>query len=65
MFPIVHRDVDRLRIGCNPTHGSMGYELENRLVVDVASSALFDLSESDAVFLSHGEDAYRHLQKDT
>lgn len=40
----------------------MPYELDNRLVIGVASSALFDLEESDAYFLEHGEDAYRVYQ---
>ncbi len=40
----------------------MPYELENRLVVGVASSALFDLEESDAFFRKHGEEAYRKYQ---
>ncbi len=30
----------------------MLYSLENRLVIGVASSAMFDLSESDAVYRS-------------
>lgn len=33
------------------------------LVVGVASSALFDLSESDAIFRDGGEDAYREYQE--
>jgi 5'-nucleotidase len=40
----------------------MAYELDNRLVIGVASSALFDLSESDAYFQKQGEDAYRIYQ---
>jgi 5'-nucleotidase len=40
----------------------MAYELENRLVVGVASSALFDLAESDAYFQENGEDEYRRYQ---
>lgn len=40
----------------------MAYELETKLVIGVASSALFDLSESDAYFQEHGEDAYRIYQ---
>lgn len=32
----------------------MPYELENRLVIGVASSAVFDLLASDAVFQSQG-----------
>lgn len=42
----------------------MPYELENRLVVGVASSALFDLAESDAYFRKNGEDDYRRYQDD-
>lgn len=40
----------------------MAYDLGNRLVVGVASSALFDLSDSDAYFRANGEDAYRTYQ---
>ena len=40
----------------------MSYELSDRLVVGVASSALFDLTESDAYFREHGELAYRQYQ---
>jgi 5'-nucleotidase len=39
------------------------YELGNRLVIGVASSAVFDLSESDAVFRSQGEEQYRKYQE--
>lgn len=41
----------------------MGYEIENKFVVAVASSALFDLSISDEVFKSKGESAYREYQR--
>ncbi|WP_081665886.1 5'-nucleotidase [Pseudogulbenkiania ferrooxidans] len=41
----------------------MPYELDNRLVIGVASSAVFDLSESDAVFRSEGEEQYRKYQE--
>ncbi|MGW4566778.1 5'-nucleotidase [Streptomyces sp. NPDC004561] len=40
------------------------YELANRLVVGVASSALFDLRESDTVFREQGEEAYRAYQEE-
>ncbi|GAB3127426.1 5'-nucleotidase [Glaciibacter psychrotolerans] len=40
----------------------MPYDLQNRLVVGVASSALFDLTESDAYFNEHGEEPYRIYQ---
>ncbi|KAB1984267.1 5'-nucleotidase [Streptomyces triticiradicis] len=39
------------------------YELKNRLVVGIASSALFDLAEADAVFRDQGEEAYRAHQE--
>src|SRR5450830_6176 len=41
----------------------MPYELDNRLVIGVASSAVFDLSASDAVFKSQGEEEYRKFQE--
>jgi 5'-nucleotidase len=41
----------------------MSYSLENRLVIGVASSAMFDLTESDAVWKSSGEEAYRKYQE--
>ncbi|WP_102143408.1 5'-nucleotidase, partial [Mycobacterium hubeiense] len=40
----------------------MAYQLDDRLVVGVASSALFDLAESDAYFREHGEAKYRAYQ---
>ncbi|MFD5814296.1 5'-nucleotidase [Streptomyces sp. NPDC127038] len=40
-----------------------GYELQNRLVVGIASSALFDLTEADAVFRDQGQQAYRSYQE--
>lgn len=40
----------------------MAYGLEDRLVVGVASSALFDLAKSDAYFKKHGEAKYRVYQ---
>lgn len=42
----------------------MAYELNNRLVIGVASSAVFDLRESDAVFRSQGEEQYRKFQEE-
>ncbi len=41
----------------------MPYTLENRLVVGIASSAMFDLTESDEVFRNEGEEAYRKFQE--
>lgn len=40
----------------------MAYELGKRLVIGVASSAMFDLSESDQVFRNKGEAEYRKYQ---
>ena len=39
-------------------------DLERALVIGVASSALFDLSESDAVFRNEGEENYRAYQRE-
>jgi hypothetical protein len=41
----------------------MPYQIENKFVVAVASSALFNLSDSDQVFREQGEDAYRAYQR--
>lgn len=41
----------------------MPYSLEDRLVIGVASSAVFDLSDSDAVFRREGEEEYRKFQR--
>jgi len=41
----------------------MAYDLDSRLVIGVASSALFDLSDSDAVYRSKGEEQYREYQE--
>ena len=41
----------------------MPYELDNRLVIGLASSALFDLAESDQVFRKDGEEVYRQFQR--
>ncbi|MET9886686.1 5'-nucleotidase [Streptomyces sp. NPDC006430] len=40
------------------------YDLADRLVVGVASSALFDLAEADAVFREEGEASYRAYQEE-
>ncbi len=42
----------------------MAYDIENRLVIGLASSALFDLQHSDAVFQKKGERAYRTYQRE-
>lgn len=42
----------------------MAFDLSRRLVIGLASSALFDLSESDSVFKTQGEKAYREYQHD-
>lgn len=41
----------------------MAYTLENRLVIGVASSAMFDLSDSDEIFKRDGEALYRKFQE--
>lgn len=42
----------------------MAYDLTKRLVIGLASSALFDLDESDTVFRSGGEQCYRDYQRE-
>lgn len=42
----------------------MAYDLSERLIIGLASSALFDLEESDRVFSEQGEAAYRTYQRD-
>lgn len=42
----------------------MGYPIHRKLVIGVASSALFDLSVSNAVFVEKGEEGYRKYQRD-
>lgn len=39
-----------------------GYDLEQKLVIGLASSALFNLEESDEVFRTKGELVYREYQ---
>lgn len=40
----------------------MGFPIEQKLVIAVASSALFDLTESDSIFMTQGEEKYRDYQ---
>jgi 5'-nucleotidase len=42
----------------------MPFQIENKLVIGVASSALFDLSESHQVYLERGPDEYRQYQEE-
>lgn len=41
----------------------MKYDLSDRVVIGIASSALFGLADCDAVFREQGEDAYRRYQE--
>lgn len=41
----------------------MPYPIEKKFVIAVASSALFDLTESDSVFRQQGENKYREYQE--
>ena len=41
----------------------MPYPIERKLVIAVASSALFDLRESDKVFIAEGPKAYKEYQE--
>ncbi|MDT3427845.1 5'-nucleotidase [Paenibacillus forsythiae] len=42
----------------------MPFDIESKFVIAVASSALFDLTESDRVFREHGEEVYREYQRE-
>lgn len=42
----------------------MYFPIEKKLVVAIASSALFDLTESDEVFRTEGEEDYRKFQRE-
>jgi 5'-nucleotidase len=42
----------------------MSYPIEKKLVIAVSSSALFDLSESNAIFVEQGPKAYKEFQQD-
>ena len=41
----------------------MPYPIDKKFVIAVASSALFDLTESDSVFRQQGESKYREYQE--
>ena len=41
----------------------MPYPIDEKFVIAIASSALFDLSESDKVYKTQGIDAYRDYQE--
>ena len=41
----------------------MAYSIEKKLVIAVSSSALFNLEESDSIFKTLGEEAYRQYQE--
>jgi 5'-nucleotidase len=41
----------------------MPFQIEHKLVIGVASSALFDLSESHQVYLDKGPEEYRAYQE--
>lgn len=42
----------------------MAQDIASKLVIAIASSALFRLDESDAIFEAEGEDAYRRYQRE-
>ncbi|MCD4486693.1 5'-nucleotidase [Chromobacterium vaccinii] len=42
----------------------MPFDLSNKLVIGIASSALFDLEEADSIFKTQGEEAYRIYQRE-
>lgn len=41
----------------------MAYSVDNKLVIAVSSSVLFDLRESDTIFRTEGQEAYRRFQQ--
>lgn len=41
----------------------MPYPIEHKLVIGIASSALFDLTESHQIYVNDGEEAYRRYQE--
>lgn len=41
----------------------MAYPIDRKIVIAVSFSALFDLSESDAIFCSEGAKAYKEFQE--
>lgn len=61
IFPCDFQDHD---ISSQNQRNNMPYPIERKLVVAVSSSALFDLSESHAVFLQEGPKAYKKFQED-
>ena len=42
----------------------MPYDIDQKLVIAVASSALFDLTDSDRVYREHGTEVYRDYQRE-
>ena len=40
----------------------MAYSIEDKLVIGITSSALFDLKEANEIFITHGEKVYRDVQ---
>lgn len=42
----------------------MAYELENKLVVAISSTALFNFSEEHEIYLNQGTEAFQQFQKD-
>lgn len=42
----------------------MAYSIDEKLVIAISSSAVFDMTEADAVFRGKGEEAYREHQRE-
>lgn len=40
----------------------MAYSIEDKLIIGITSSALFDLREANEIFITHGEKVYRDVQ---
>ena len=43
----------------------VSFRIEDKLVIAIASGALFDLTESNEVFLKEGVEKYRKYQRDS
>jgi 5'-nucleotidase len=50
-------------ISLQPTGALMAYDIAQKFVIGIASSALFDLTESHKIYLEQGEEEYRKYQE--
>jgi len=64
MINIIYNKGQKCRLQKAGRNQNMPIQLEDILVVGIASSALFDLSESDAVYRNQGVEAYKKHQNE-